>query len=340
MAKINVGICCMKKKLNSDSMAELLQRLQATGKFVIIRFKESMILHEPVENWPVVSCLLAFASTGFPLPKAIQYQKLRNPWLVNALEEQEILTDRVQMYARLSESAIPCPPHMIIDHGSATPGDLVQDTDSITWRGQVLPKPFVEKPQDADDHAVWIYHSSGQGGGATKLHRKKANQSSIRDFSQSQIRENGMFVYEPFMETGGLDIKVYAVGESYVHAEVRKAPGVDGRVERDGNGKEIRQTIELTPEEKIMSRMVVKAFKQSVCGFDILRTTDGRSLVCDVNGFSFVKGNKDYFDNAAASLTAMLVSTAANPPRTPLPHRIRQKSWFKAIGRLCSLCPC
>ena len=138
MAKINVGICCMKKKLNSDSMAELLQRLQATGKFVIIRFKESMILHEPVENWPVVSCLLAFASTGFPLPKAIQYptsslgvifyfvyikpkrivnilcllrfqweyryQKLRNPWLVNALEEQEILTDRVQMYARLSES--------------------------------------------------------------------------------------------------------------------------------------------------------------------------------------------------------------------------------------------
>ena len=73
MAKITVGICCMKKKLNSDSMAELLQRLQATGKFTIIRFKESMILHEPVENWPIVACLLAFASSGFPLPKAIQY---------------------------------------------------------------------------------------------------------------------------------------------------------------------------------------------------------------------------------------------------------------------------
>ena len=150
---------------------------------------------------------------------------------MNALEEQEILTDRVQMYERLTEAGIPCPPHTVIDHGSVTPGELVQDVDSITWRGQVLPKPFVEKPQDADDHAVWIYHVSSEGGGATKLHRKKGNQSSIRDLTQSHIRENGMYVYEPFMETGGLDIKVYAVGETYAHAEVRKAPAVDGRVE-------------------------------------------------------------------------------------------------------------
>jgi len=340
MAKITVGICCMKKKLNSDSMAELLQRLQATGKFTIIRFKESMILHEPVENWPIVACLLAFASSGFPLPKAIQYQRLRNPWLVNALEEQEILTDRVQMYERLTEAGIPCPPHTVIDHGSVTPGELVQDVDSITWRGQVLPKPFVEKPQDADDHAVWIYHVSSEGGGATKLHRKKGNQSSIRDLTQSHIRENGMYVYEPFMETGGLDIKVYAVGETYAHAEVRKAPAVDGRVERDANGKEVRQTVELTEEEKNMSRMVVRAFKQSVCGFDILRTTDGHSMVCDVNGFSFVKGNKEYFDNAAMNLTKMLVKSSVNPPRTPLRQRIRQQSWFKAIGNMCSMVPC
>jgi hypothetical protein len=43
------------------------------------------------------------------------------------------------------------------------------------------------------------------------------------------------------------------------------------------------------------------SFGQTICGFDILRS-GGRSLVVDVNGWSFVKGNEKYVEKCAAIL--------------------------------------
>ena len=47
------------------------------------------------------------------------------------------------------------------------------------------------------------------------------------------------------------------------------------------------------------------AFKQGVCGFDLLRSK-GQSFVCDVNGFSLVKSSKRYYIDCASQIRRII----------------------------------
>ncbi|KAF0917120.1 hypothetical protein E2562_016925 [Oryza meyeriana var. granulata] len=327
--KIKIGVCVMEKKVSCSPMEQILERLRAFGEFEIVIFGDKVILEDPIESWPVCDCLIAFYSSGYPLEKAEKYAALRRPFLVNELDPQYLLHDRSRVYEHLKLFGVPVPTYAVVrrEYPNQELNYFVEQDDFIEIHGKRFCKPFVEKPIDGDDHNIMIYYPSSAGGGMKELFRKVGNRSSEFYPDVRKVRRDGSYIYEEFMPTGGTDVKVYTVGPGYAHAEARKSPVVDGVVMRNSDGKEVRYPVLLTPAEKQIARNICQAFRQAVCGFDLLRCDLGeaRSYVCDVNGWSFVKSSYKYYDDAACILRKMFLDDKAPHISSTIPANLPWK---------------
>ena len=198
--------------------------------FEVVFFGDDCIVNKPIEDWPIVDVLIAFFSQGFPLTKAEQYVALRQPFLINNLQEQRVLQDRRRVYDRLQASGIDVPRHVYLSRdgyvstgvgdGNGARETVVQEFDDhIEINGVSIHKPFVEKPVNAEDHNISIYYPTTAGGGCKKLFRKIGNRSSEFYPGINEVRQDGgSYIYEEFVETQGTDVKMYTVGPEYGHA--------------------------------------------------------------------------------------------------------------------------
>jgi len=336
-----IGICALDAKARSKPSRNILNRINANNEFEVIIFGDKVILDEEAENWPICDYLISFFSEGFPLDKAIAYTKLRKPFSVNDLPMQKVLWDRRLCLHILDKWQVTTPERVEVNRdggptvesaeqaqyildftGISLPGPengtgggeavtkevKMIDDDTLSVDGVILKKPFVEKPTSGEDHNINIYYA---GGGGRRLFRKINNKSSAADDTlvtpRSITEVDSSYIYEAFLKTENAeDVKAYTVGPDFCHAETRKSPVVDGIVKRNTHGKELRYVTSLTPEEAEMASKVSRAFGQRVCGFDMLRA-ENRSFVIDVNGWSFVKDNNDYYDKCANILRDMFI---------------------------------
>ncbi|KAJ4395102.1 inositol hexakisphosphate and diphosphoinositol-pentakisphosphate kinase [Didymella pomorum] len=346
-----IGVCALESKARSKPARNIFGKL--VDDFEVKIFGDKIILDEEVENWPVCDFLISFFSDGFPLDKAIAYVRLRKPFCVNDLPMQQVLWDRRLCLSILDKLTVPTPKRIEVNRdggpklpsaefakqlydrtGVSLPGasdgtgggleppkkiEMMDNNDTIFVDGQTLTKPFVEKPVSGEDHNIHIYFHSKDGGGGRRLFRKINNKSSEKDDTLSVPRSitetDSSYIYEQFLQVENAeDVKAYTVGPSFCHAETRKSPVVDGLVKRNPSGKEVRYVTKLSDAEAQMASRISEGFGQRVCGFDLLRAGD-QSYVIDVNGWSFVKDNGDYYDKAANILRDMFLNEISRKQR-------------------------
>lgn len=176
---VTLGLCAMRKKLESEPMVALLDLIKEDPYIKFVPFAEEMIIEAPVDEWPVVDAFLCFYSSKFPLEKAEKYVKLRKPFEVNKVSRQRMLWDRTKIYKMLSESAIKTATHVIVRRTAS-----IQNSPPISLRKLILPnRSILGKKDRFEESLVKIRHRGLSGS------RKTHQPSTILTISDPRLKE-------------------------------------------------------------------------------------------------------------------------------------------------------
>ncbi|KAL0234656.1 hypothetical protein PCE1_001692 [Barthelona sp. PCE] len=248
-------------------------------------FIDELYFDLPVEEWPKSLFCIPYLCSKVPVDKTRAYIEAGSKALCN-IDIMLSLMDRRIMNDVLTDSRAPCIP-------------LFDDPKSIEG-------PVIEKPLDAENHDVRIYYDNK----TVFLHRKTKDRCSFEEENSCIYRSNEEMVYSPLCSAiNNLDIKVYAFnfndGKDEVFAESRPSPVHNHFVQRDENGQEKREAVQLTAQEREEALRIAENCEHLVCGMDLLRYTENgvmKHAWIDINGFSVVKRHPDALEMLAEKM--------------------------------------
>ena len=335
ISQVNLGICAMEKKSGSKAMKSILENLSKFKEFNIIIFSEEIIFKSEIEKWPIVDALIIFFSDGFPFNKGLKYINLRKPFLVNDFEIQKVFWDRVKVLQMLEEEGIPIPNHIIIDRG----GEINNDGENTNNSGELNTSAEKEKKVKTykkeinyliKENRINVFQNSKTHQKIKSNSKNSSSSNSTKNYnSNNEINEvikldeliefddhieyKGKKLYKPFVEKpfNGDDHNIYIYyppnlggGHKRLFRKTKEYSSLYfpnlNKIRRDKSYiyEEFLQSDGFDVKVYTIGKDYAHAEEQNICGFDILRC-QGNSYVCDVNGFSFVKGNQKYYKDCS-----------------------------------------
>lgn len=105
--------------------------------------------------WDRRTVLAMLDSVGVRTPRRIEVDRDSGPALDPQIAEDLQKRLGIDMYERRKEKTVE-----------------MRDEDTLVIDGEVLEKPYVEKPVSGEDHNIHIYFPKSRGGGGRRLFRK------------------------------------------------------------------------------------------------------------------------------------------------------------------------
>jgi len=285
-------------------------------------------LSDSSTSWPHLDCLLVIYSPGLPLERV---KALEGVCMVNDIGTLERMQSRSYVCQMLEQHGVVAPPFWILK-----PDEDVQEFDDHLIINQVtLAKPFIEKPIPKSNHRIAIYYTSETGRGCTVLDKHALTRSAEYFQRENRRRRDQDYIYQPFFQTDGLNIRIYAIGTDFFHAQADKSPVLNHKKEQ---GRDKKYPVILTAEEKDLAVKLIKAFGQNAITFDVIRS-EGKSYVVDVKSSHLVKGPDPVLAECARSLCALVLRMAKRTDPALFHYSTREeiRTLTYRQERLCAL---
>jgi len=278
-------ICCATPSL--ERTRPLLRTLETNGVSVELCTEDNLVDDTWLTNDTLgIDAVLVIGSPFFQhahekrLLGLSEHASKAGALLLNNVSLLLDMKDRSKLLRKLSEHSIPTPPFVACvrngDNNSVQQQQLVveEHDDHVMISGKRINKPFLEKPLDRRDRAIYVYYPKTAGGGRALIaSRESGDLLSCRRSNSwfehaGRVRREGSFIYQEYMQSEGFQIQATCIGG--LAFGYRVFSGVFAQSMLSTHEERACEVI-LRQEEKIIVAKLAMLLQQTVFGVTFVR---------------------------------------------------------------------